>query len=263
MHAVQSAVAPVIAAGGGAAAPARRSPLRSQCQPAPAPRTAARRCPIATVAGSGSSTTQAQQFAESYVTEDLVLRTARSLAREVGLDAVTPGAGAALRLLAAAGNARAVVEIGTGTGVSGVWLLRGMRADGVLTTIDVEAEHQRIARRIFAEAGFAAGAYPDHHRPGARRAAPARRRRVRPGLRGRGRRPSFARLRGGRAAAAAPRRRAGAQRRAGRRPDRRPGRPGRGDGDGPRDDQGGPRVASTGSPRCCRSAHGLLAAVKR
>lgn len=116
-----------------------------------------RRCPIATVAGSGSSTAQAQQFAESYVTEDLVLRTARSLAREVGLDAVTPGAGAALRLLAAAGNARAVVEIGTGTGVSGVWLLRGMRADGVLTTIDVEVEHQRIARRIFAEAGFAAG----------------------------------------------------------------------------------------------------------
>jgi predicted O-methyltransferase YrrM len=47
-----------------------------------------------------------------------------------------------------------VVEIGTGTGVSGVWLLRGMRADGVLTTIDVENEHQRIARRIFLEAGF-------------------------------------------------------------------------------------------------------------
>jgi predicted O-methyltransferase YrrM len=49
------------------------------------------------------------------------------------------------------------VEIGTGTGVSGVWLLRGMRPDGVLTTIDVEIEHQRIARRIFAEAGFAPG----------------------------------------------------------------------------------------------------------
>ncbi|MFI7436640.1 O-methyltransferase [Micromonospora haikouensis] len=112
---------------------------------------------MATAASSGSSTTPASQFAESYVTEDLVLRTARSLAREVGLEAVTPGTGAALRLLAAAGSARAVVEIGTGTGVSGVWLLRGMRADGVLTTIDVEVEHQRIARRIFAEAGFPSG----------------------------------------------------------------------------------------------------------
>lgn len=88
--------------------------------------------------------------------EDLILQTARSLAREVGLNPVTAGAGAALRLLAAAGGAKSVVEIGTGTGVSGVWLLRGMRSDGVLTTIDVEAEHQRIARRIFVEAGFAA-----------------------------------------------------------------------------------------------------------
>lgn len=95
------------------------------------------------------------QFAEAYVTEDVVLQTARNLAHELGLSAVTPGAGAVLRLLAAAGSAKAVVEIGTGTGVSGVWLLRGMRADGVLTTIDLENEHQRIARRIFIEAGYA------------------------------------------------------------------------------------------------------------
>jgi predicted O-methyltransferase YrrM len=94
-------------------------------------------------------------FAESYAAEDLVLQTARSLADEVGLECVTPAAGAVLRLLAAAGGARAVVEIGTGTGVSGIWLLRGMRPDGVLTTIDLEAEHQRIARRIYQEAGFA------------------------------------------------------------------------------------------------------------
>jgi predicted O-methyltransferase YrrM len=102
-------------------------------------------------------TTQALQFAETYVAEDLVLQTARSLAREVGLEAVTQAAGAALRFIAAASNAKAVVEVGTGTGVSGVWLLRGMRADGILTTIDVEIEHQRIARRIFQEAGFASG----------------------------------------------------------------------------------------------------------
>ncbi|WP_067509850.1 O-methyltransferase [Actinoplanes sp. TFC3] len=85
-----------------------------------------------------------------------MLQTARNLALEVGLAAVSPGAGSVLSLLAAAGNAKAVVEIGTGTGVSGVWLLRGMRPDGVLTTIDVENEHQRIARRIFQKAGFAA-----------------------------------------------------------------------------------------------------------
>ena len=53
-------------------------------------------------------------------------------------------------------DARAVVEIGTGTGVSGLWLLRGMRSDGVLTTVDIEAEHQRLARQSFTEDGIAA-----------------------------------------------------------------------------------------------------------
>jgi predicted O-methyltransferase YrrM len=50
-----------------------------------------------------------------------------------------------------------VVEVGTGAGVSGLWLLRGMAADGVLTSIDVEPEHQRAARQAFAAAGFSAG----------------------------------------------------------------------------------------------------------
>lgn len=104
----------------------------------------------------GTPTTPSLTFAEAYSAEDAVLQTARNLAHELGLTAVTPNAGAVLRLLAAAGSAKAVVEIGTATGVSGVWLLRGMRTDGVLTTIDVENEHQRVARRIFAEAGFAA-----------------------------------------------------------------------------------------------------------
>ena len=66
------------------------------------------------------------------------------------------GAGAALRFLASVLDARAVVEVGTGTGVSGLWLLRGMRADGVLTTVDVEAEHQRLAKQTFTEAGIPA-----------------------------------------------------------------------------------------------------------
>jgi len=61
--------------------------------------------------------------------------------------------GAVLRVLAAAIPARAVVEIGTGTGVSGLYLLAGMPEDGVLTTIDVEVENQRAAREAFTEAG--------------------------------------------------------------------------------------------------------------
>src|SRR4029079_9437027 len=52
-------------------------------------------------------------------------------------------------------EARAVVEIGTGTGVSGVWLMRGMRPESRLTTFDTEAEHQRLAKQGFAEDGIA------------------------------------------------------------------------------------------------------------
>ena len=58
-------------------------------------------------------------------------------------------------MLAAAVGARAVVEVGTGAGVSGLWLLEGMPADGILTTIDIEAEHQRAAKEAYAAAGVA------------------------------------------------------------------------------------------------------------
>jgi predicted O-methyltransferase YrrM len=52
-------------------------------------------------------------------------------------------------------DARAVAEVGTGTGVSGLWLLRGMADDGVLTSVDLEAEHQRHAREVLTSAGIA------------------------------------------------------------------------------------------------------------
>jgi len=88
------------------------------------------------------------------VPEDAVLATARAKGLELGCTSVLPGAGAALRLVAATLGARSVVEIGTGSGVGAIWLLRGMRPDGVLTTIDVEPEHHRAARETFTEAGI-------------------------------------------------------------------------------------------------------------
>jgi len=84
-----------------------------------------------------------------------VLADARARAEEVGVVPIGSGGGAALRFLAAVTESRAVVEIGTGTGVSGVWLMRGMRPDGVLTTVDTEAEHQRLAKQTFTDEGVA------------------------------------------------------------------------------------------------------------
>lgn len=91
-----------------------------------------------------------------FAVEDEPLLTARANAVDLGgTEPVEPATGAALRFLATAINARAVVEVGTGCGSSGVWLLRGMRPGGVLTSVDTEPEYQRLARKVFAEAGFA------------------------------------------------------------------------------------------------------------
>ena len=86
--------------------------------------------------------------------EDAVLEDARRRAEEVGVVPISPGTGATLRLLTRLLAARAVVEIGTGTGVSGIWLLRGMPDDAVLTSVDIDGEHIRLARTSFGEAGI-------------------------------------------------------------------------------------------------------------
>jgi predicted O-methyltransferase YrrM len=99
-------------------------------------------------------------YVEGYLTEDEPLLAARREAAEIGgAPPIGPGGGAALRFIAAAISARSVVEIGTGCGTSGIWLLRGMRPDAVLTSVDAEPEHQRLARKAFTEAGFPSNRY--------------------------------------------------------------------------------------------------------
>jgi predicted O-methyltransferase YrrM len=93
-------------------------------------------------------------YAEGYTGEHEVVTGARAAAVDSGVVPIGPGGAAALTLLAAAVDAKAVVEIGTGTGVSGLALLRGMRPDGTLTTVDIDAENQRLARKTFLDAGI-------------------------------------------------------------------------------------------------------------
>ncbi len=91
-----------------------------------------------------------------YVPEDEPLLAARGCAAELGgTEPVLPAVGAALRFLACAVGAKTVVEIGTGCGSSGIWLLRGMRPGSTLTSVDTEPEYQRMARKAFTQAGFA------------------------------------------------------------------------------------------------------------
>jgi len=92
--------------------------------------------------------------AEGSISEDSILASARERAVDLGAGAVTPAVGALLSLLTKLSGGKAVAEVGTGVGVSGLWLLSGMSDDGVLTTIDIEPEHQRLAKAAFAEAGI-------------------------------------------------------------------------------------------------------------
>jgi predicted O-methyltransferase YrrM len=91
-----------------------------------------------------------------YLPEDEPLLAARANAADLGgTEPVPPAVGATLRFLACAVGARTAVEIGTGCGSSGIWLLRGMRPGSTLTSVDTEPEYQRVARKAFTQAGFA------------------------------------------------------------------------------------------------------------
>lgn len=96
--------------------------------------------------------TSTHSYAEGFISEDEILISARARGIEVGAQDISPGTGAFLCFLSHLISAQSVVEVGTGSGVGGLWLLRGMIESGTLTSIDHEAEHARIARIAFAEA---------------------------------------------------------------------------------------------------------------
>jgi predicted O-methyltransferase YrrM len=62
--------------------------------------------------------------------------------------------GRALRLLTEATGARYVVEIGTSTGYSGLWICLALqKTDGRLTTFEIDHQRASMAREHFKEAG--------------------------------------------------------------------------------------------------------------
>lgn len=93
-------------------------------------------------------------FAEAFTPEPAPAHTAREKAAELGVPAISTGTAAVLTFLAATIKAQGVVEIGTGTGVSALALLNGMSSDGVLTSIDSEADLQLEARNVLNAAGI-------------------------------------------------------------------------------------------------------------
>jgi predicted O-methyltransferase YrrM len=98
------------------------------------------------------------KYAEDIVQESAGIALARANSLELGIDPVSPAVGAQLGVLAAASSAKAIVEIGTGAGVSGLWLFAGAPG-ATITSIDTEFDHQQAARTAFADAGVPANRF--------------------------------------------------------------------------------------------------------
>ena len=98
-------------------------------------------------------------FAESYAHEDYFMQLARKNGEEVGVIDPTPAVGNFLKFATELTGAKSVVEIGTNSGVGSLWVLQALANDGVLTTIDAEREHSKIARTVFEEADIPSTKY--------------------------------------------------------------------------------------------------------
>lgn len=88
----------------------------------------------------------AEEYTDDWHIEDAVVSGAQVRGGGQGSAVPTPTAGAVLRSTAAALGAAAVVQAGADSGVSGLYLLEGMSPDGVLTSIEENAESDAAAR---------------------------------------------------------------------------------------------------------------------
>ncbi len=85
---------------------------------------------------------------------DAVLARMEEEAHREGIPIIDAHEGALLKLLVRLAGAKRVLELGTATGYSGIWLLRGAEG-GLLTTFEVDGKRAARARANFAEAGLA------------------------------------------------------------------------------------------------------------
>jgi len=95
-----------------------------------------------------------QEYLDSLVPpRDQVLARMEEEAHREDIPIVDPHEGALLYMLVKTARAKRILELGTATGYSGIWLLRGT-GDGTLTTFELDHNRAERARANFAEAGF-------------------------------------------------------------------------------------------------------------
>ncbi|MEO6944398.1 MAG: methyltransferase, partial [Lacisediminihabitans sp.] len=95
------------------------------------------------------------RFAEEFGSEREDIAGLRRHSLELGIEPITPATGAQIAATVAAASAGNIIEIGTGVGVSGLWMLSGAPS-ATLTSIDIETDYQQTAKKAFLDAGLPA-----------------------------------------------------------------------------------------------------------
>jgi len=97
----------------------------------------------------------AAYIAGLFAREDTALAAVRAGHRDADLPEIHVSAeeGAILHLLIRLTGARRVLELGTLSGYSGIWMARALPADGRLVTIEGDERHAAHAREAFERAG--------------------------------------------------------------------------------------------------------------
>ena len=98
-------------------------------------------------------------YSNAFLPETEIIQRARHRGIEIGAYDTTPAVGSLLRYLTHLIGATSIVEIGTGAGVSGLWIFQAMTQKGLLTSIDDEVENAKLAKQAFDEAGINASRY--------------------------------------------------------------------------------------------------------
>lgn len=99
-------------------------------------------------------TDELQSYLDGLVPKrDRVLARLEEEAHSENIPIVDPHEGMLLYLLVRISGAKRLLELGTATGYSGIWLLRGSNS-GSLTTFEVDHKRAERARANFAEAGL-------------------------------------------------------------------------------------------------------------
>ncbi|GAA4391344.1 MULTISPECIES: O-methyltransferase [Brevibacterium] len=87
-------------------------------------------------------------YADRFNPSDPVMDAARTISAEYSTVPVSTTTAGTLTLLARMARPATAIEVGTGTGVSTLALLRGMPSSGILTSIDIDADKQAVARDL-------------------------------------------------------------------------------------------------------------------